>query len=721
MARQFATAGELLVGFANSVVWQFAGPDTSANVSILDASLVQPLLRGAGKDRGLEQLTRVERGLLANVRTLTRYQQGFYTQAAVGSLGVSSVSRLGGFTGGTGLTGFTGTGQSGLGGVGQATGFGGGFGGGGGADAGAGGGAGLAGGGAGAVGGFVGLLQSLQEIRNAQYSLDLQLRTLALLEANLEAGTIDLTQVDQFRQNIETLRAQLLQANTSLEAQLDNFKTGTLGLPPDLKVKLDDQFTAQFRLIDPQITQLQDRIVAFQDELGQLPVKPDAESLRKATVQAEALLAEFHQQFRVTQGDLEKTRTQTEIRVRSMTPSERRLFERDIQQVADEFAKRPAQFTQLESDLESLQAQVDEQDRQPILSQLVGWARALGDQVQSLSLIQARARLEGIVLEPVELDASVALDIARANRLDYMNNRAALVDSWRLIAFNADQLKSVLDVELNGDVGTVGDNPLDFRGSTGRMRASLEFDAPLMRLLERNNYRQSLVDYQRSRRQLIQFDDTLNQSLRQRLRNLEQLRVNLEIQRRAVVISIRRVDFTRNELNKPLPTPVPGAAPTTFGPTAVQNLLSALSDLSNAQNNFMSVWLNYYAERMLLVRDLGMMELDGQGRWIDRPLNELLNSISCQPADLPPDVPQQWWDMTQPDAANAPENLPPPAEPPPQPSSPPTAPVAPSLQEPLRPLPPLAAASRPQPTPSLERLPAPAATAVHPDATQRVY
>jgi len=48
LERRFATAGELLVGFANSMVWQFAGPDTNASVSILNFNLVQPLLRGAG-------------------------------------------------------------------------------------------------------------------------------------------------------------------------------------------------------------------------------------------------------------------------------------------------------------------------------------------------------------------------------------------------------------------------------------------------------------------------------------------------------------------------------------------------------------------------------------------------------------------------------------------------------------------------------------------------
>jgi hypothetical protein len=113
-----------LVGFANSFVWEFTGGDANLTSSIASFSLVQPLLRGAGRNIALEQLTIVERVLLGNLRAYERYRHGFYTRVAIGELGVSGPSRRGGFLGGTGLTGFSGTGAGGLGGVGAATGFG---------------------------------------------------------------------------------------------------------------------------------------------------------------------------------------------------------------------------------------------------------------------------------------------------------------------------------------------------------------------------------------------------------------------------------------------------------------------------------------------------------------------------------------------------------------------------------------------------------------------
>lgn len=66
----------------------------------------------------------------------------------------------------------------------------------------------------------------------------------------------------------------------------------------------------------------------------------------------------------------------------------------------------------------------------------------------------------------------------------------------------------------------------------------------------------------------------------------------------------------------------------------------------------MSVWLRYYANRMQLVRSLGLMELDERGRWIDRPLDEILASLltqgDCEPSGLPPSIPREYWQLTEP-------------------------------------------------------------------------
>ena len=644
LRRRFATAGELLIGFANSFVWQFAGPNTNSNLSILNLNLVQPLLRGAGQDIALEQLTIVERGLLANLRAYQRFRQGFFTQVAIGESGVQGPQRRGGFFGGTGLTGFTGQGAGGLGGVGGATGFGrGGVGGGGGGT----GGAGFAGGGAGTVGGFIGLLQQLQEVRNTRTSLNSQLRTLSLLEANLQAGIIDLTQVDQFRQSIETERATLLQAENTLQNALDSYKTGTLGLPPDLPIALNDELIRQFQFIGSETTAAQAAIEDFQDEVGDYSDQPDDALVQKTLLASQALVDEVGRVVDIVAEDVEKCRDYLPNRKLAMTPEEQSLFDAEFEQLVATFDRLRGRFEALRQERQALQEATGTRTPRQITDDLIVWLRSLLTVSQELSLAQARSRVEAISVEKIDLKSETAFQIAIARRLDLMNNRASLVDTWRLIQFNADALQSRLDLTLNSDIRTVGDNPLKFRAQTGQAQMGLRFDAPFTRLLERNNYRQALIDYQGDRRQLIQFHDTMHQSLRALLRQLEQLRLNLEIQRRAVVIAIRRVDLTRENLNEPTAPPQPGQQATQLGPTAATSLLTALSDLRNTQNNFMSVWLNYYANRMRLSRELGVMELDGNGRWIEGSLNDDLQAVEPSVAEdlsIPPPVPQSWLD-----------------------------------------------------------------------------
>ncbi len=640
ITRRFATAGTLLVDFANAFTWEFFGPNSNTASSVINFSFVQPLLRAGGRAVALEQLTITERGLLANLRAFQRYRQGFYTQVAIGDLGVSGPQRRGGFFGGTGLTGFTGTGAGGFGGVGAAT-FGNRFGGGGAGGGGAG--AGFAGGGAGTVGGFIGLLQQLQQIRNTEESLSAQLRTLALLEANLDAGLIDIAQVDQFRQNIETERANLLQARNSLQTSLDTFKRSTLGLPPNLPVELNDTLIQPFQFIDPDMHGVQSGISSYIDEFGNLPEQPTNEQFAAAFQRAAELRETVAGQFEQIPNDLKQLDELLPQRLERLTPAERKLLDATRKRMDEDIALLQTRFTETGDDLKKLQEGLQDDTREATADGVVELLTGLSNIVGELSLVQARARLEMISIEPIELAEETALETARANRLDWMNNRAALVDTWRLIQFNANALQSNLTIRLDGDLQTIGnDNATKFRDETGSLRGSIELDPPFTRLIERNNFRQQLIEYQQSRRQLIQFEDQVRQNVRQILRDIEQLRVNLEIQRRAVAIAIRRVDQTREALNRPVPPAQPGQLPESFGPTAAQNLLFALSDLRNTQNNLMSVWLNYHATRMRLYRELGIMQINENNLWVDLPLFEAMG-IPEGEQPYPPAVPQQWF------------------------------------------------------------------------------
>ncbi|MAI33714.1 MAG: hypothetical protein CBE00_07875 [Planctomycetaceae bacterium TMED240] len=589
LRRKYATAGELLVGFANSFVVEFTGEDVGLANSIANFTFIQPLLRGAGRDVALEQLTFTERNLLANLRAYSQYRQGFYTLVAVGDLGVSGPVRN---SRNTRLSVFSGVGG---------------------------------------VNGFVGLLQQQQQIRNAEDNLKLQLQSLRRLEAFLETGMIDLVQVEQFRQNIESERVSLLLSKNAYLRSFDNYKKDTLGLPPDTPLGLDDTLIQQFQLIADDAVAVQAQLANQQILMGELDDAVGLEELDVVVLQIAKLSQEVGRLIEAAFADIEQMHGELPKRFEFMDEAARNELALEVESLERDAAKLKVEFAKVSAMIVALSGGADTGVNRTarLLRQNATDAMAdLKRLSQNAILIQARARLESVSIEPIELDAHDAMKIALENRLDFMNGRAALVDSWRLIAVSADALQSTLNVTSSGTVLTDRNDPLAFRASTASMRLGLEFDAPFTRLVERNAYRESLINYQRSRRGFIQSHDALQVDLRVILREIKQLEESLEIQRRSVAIAIRRVDLTQARLEAPARPAQPGQRPPQLGPTAAINLISAQASLRDTQNRFLATWLNYYAAKMRLARELGVMTLDTDGKWLEEPLpNAKLNGV----------------------------------------------------------------------------------------------
>ncbi len=714
MEKLTATGGELVVGMANSLMWQFSGPDNYSSNTLLDFSLVQPLLRAGGRAVVMERLTLAERGLLSNVRQMERYRRGFYLNVVTGGDAGSGPSRSGGVFG-SGLEGFTGVGGSGFGGINS----GGGGGGTGGTFTG--------GAGAGNAGGYIGLLQSAQVIRNQYANIAELSDSVEQLQAANDAGRIDRFQVDLARQALYNQQSQLLNAVTNYEDSLDNFKV-QYGLPPDLDVKIADPLLDRFNLLEPDLSALQTRVTDVLnllrggEQMGPLlgdqlpaPVLPNLPPPREAdgglpldnfaqlAQRATDLKVASQHQFDVAEQDYQQLLNVLPQRRASLQRLAQREEVEEVEIDADLLSteRLDERVEAIRVDLDNLRQRIervwarldslaDAGNLPPdqLRSQLISTLTDLSGNLLELSLLQARARLDAITFEPVDLTPQEAFCIASRYRRDWMNARAALVNSWRLIAFNADDLQSDLDLVFAGDLGNVGDNPLRLRGTNGRLSVGLQFDAPLTRLSERNNYRESLIDYQQARRNYYRFRDNVQRGLRATLRQMQVDQLNFELRRAAVQVAITQVDLARLRLSEPA-RPVAGLAPgqvsepggeSQLSNTVARDLVDAQVSLLNVQNDFLSVWVNQEVQRLTLDFNLGTMELDPQGIRIEhrQPLRSFLadlpNTVPCErpdacrtlstnpgPGPLFPDsaVPIEFSPVTSPDQ---PEPLPTPAD-----------------------------------------------------------
>ncbi len=297
---------------------------------------------------------------------------------------------------------------------------------------------------------------------------------------------------------------------------------------------------------------------------------------------------------------------------------QRRWFEqmRDIPGLKNDLDKVLAQVQQFNQTSEALPglAAEDLQAWADLYTRLRTPLEELATQLMSLSLLQARVRLEIPTLSPVEIEPEEALEIARTHRRDWMNARAALVDRWRQIELAANELKSDLSVVFQGDLTTRSDTLGRTHNTTGDLSVGLEFDAPLTRLAERNAYREVLISYQRARREYYAFEDRVSQVLRDNIRAIRLTQLQFELQRAGVKTAIARVEQQHLELLRP---PRPGQEEFALGPTTARDLVTALRALLNEQNSFLNNWVRYEILRMGLDFNLGTMELDDAGMWVD--------------------------------------------------------------------------------------------------------
>ena len=650
------TGTTFVAGLANTILFNFSGNDTQTANSILDFSLVQPLLQNAGRSRILESLTQSERTLLANVRQLERFKRGFYLQIAIGRTPGAGPNLTGNFLATPGSGGLN-------------------------------------------AGGFLGLLEQQQQIRNQEFNVRQLETVLNQFEEYALAGLLSQVQLQLFRASFYTQQRVLLDAKTNYQTSLDDFKA-LLGLPPDLEVVIDDSFLDRFNLISDevndrlisignfrqdagnQLSKIDSDISSFQQPDFQWPADLDKQVadllpvIEEAQQTIEAIrdedFAQLNEDFEVLR-QRRGPRTEylqtlagdvAEGRIISSVSAD--VFELNAKSDPDKLQQllsKPADLNNTTSTLdppsiltrlETLEAGL--RDTQGLIEGfaelrntlqgkalydhlVLNFQEAIPGQLSELnnisldlSLLQAQARANSIEIINSEIAAEHAIRIARCLRRDWMNARASLVDQYRNIEFIADQLEAGIDLVFTGSIGNDGNNPFAIRSENGQLQAGLRFDAPIVRLSERNDYRNALINYQQTKRSFYQFEDSIKGDLRELVRNLGRNRVRFELDRRSVEVQIDNVAINRLELDRPITS-----NNTSLGTTTARNLTEAIIGLNSAQNSYLSTWVQYEVLRRNIDFDMGTMQLDSLGQWIDPgPIDDqiglrALASMGAQP------------------------------------------------------------------------------------------
>ena len=197
--------------------------------------------------------------------------------------------------------------------------------------------------------------------------------------------------------------------------------------------------------------------------------------------------------------------------------------------------------------------------------------------------------------------------VALENRLDLMNARAQLYDTWRQIRVSANALKGVLNVGVTNQILTppTTNNPFGFVSQARQFSLVLNAELPLVRVAERNTFTTNLILYQRQRRALQVQEDQLKFQLRTEIRQMQLLYTQFQVARLNLLLSVRTKDQSFEQIVAP---PAPNAQ--AQGAVQTNNLIQAQGNVINQENSLVSLWYLYQVQRLQVYRDLGILPFD---------------------------------------------------------------------------------------------------------------
>lgn len=264
------------------------------------------------------------------------------------------------------------------------------------------------------------------------------------------------------------------------------------------------------------------------------------------------------------------------------------------------------------------QASVD-QLKQAELQTEADWIAAIRNYHRALDRFKIRIGLhtdDRIILDNRELERlkivhpslsiDEAVNVAMVNRLDLDTQRDQLADSKRHIKVAANALLPQLNLTADVNIARESSNILPvpdwqrYSWSVG-----LGLDLPLNRNSERNNYRTSQIQYERSKRSFNLAVENIKVQIADDWRSLDEAKRSYEIRELGVQIASRRVDEQRLRQE--------------IGLGNSRDLVDAQSALIDSENQRTAALVNHTIARLGFYRDMGVLWVRANGQWDENP------------------------------------------------------------------------------------------------------
>ncbi len=225
---------------------------------------------------------------------------------------------------------------------------------------------------------------------------------------------------------------------------------------------------------------------------------------------------------------------------------------------------------------------------------------------------------EELEIIPVSLQVDVpnlpladVVDLAKRYRLDLQTARDRIEDAQRAVQIAQNGLLPDLDLSGSVSLRNLDDTParrLDDR--TTSYSAGVTLDWPLDRLEERNAYRRSLINLQRSQRNYEEVQERIGIDARDALREIQSAQMRLRIAAAGIALAQRRLDYSNELLRQ--------------GASDARDVVEAQQSLLEAQDDYEEAEASLQVSVLQFLRDTGTLRIDPDSGELGQAMNPSL-------------------------------------------------------------------------------------------------
>jgi len=212
-------------------------------------------------------------------------------------------------------------------------------------------------------------------------------------------------------------------------------------------------------------------------------------------------------------------------------------------------------------------------------------------------------------LVPAQLNAELAIRLAVENRLDLANLEDQLADAERGIAITQNSLLPELNFQLTAGTQAQSRQFVNQQFKDRSATAGLTMVLPLDKVNEKVNARQAELNLDRARRVTSLFRDNLAAEVRRLLRNLTRIEQSMEVQKKILVTSEKRLAYAETLFRK--------------GVKTSRDVTDAQQALLKARNDNIQFIVDHAIADLQLRRSLGVLDLQANGIPKERNLADL--------------------------------------------------------------------------------------------------